>query len=104
MNLSLRQLPNKNLLYIIRYVNTRVRDSLHTYAGVCQHVGEHAGLPLAVVVSFAVSVGESGGGRGGRGGALNGAVDPAVGTLEVLSQHRADSGLTPAERALVLRR
>lgn len=66
---------------MIHYVNMLVYESLHTYAGVCQHVGEYTGLPLAVVVSFAVSVGESRRGRGGRGGALYGAVDPAVGTL-----------------------
>lgn len=87
---------------MFRSVNMCVCESLHTNADVCQHVGEHAALHLAV--GFAVSVGESGGGRGRRGGALNGAVDPAIGTLDVLSQHRTDSGLTPTERALILRR
>lgn len=76
--------------------------SCSTYAGVCQHISKHAGLPLAVVVSFAVSMRESGGGGGGGGGALDRAVDPVLGTLEILSQHCTDCGLTPPQGALVL--
>lgn len=78
--------------------------SCSTYAGVCQHVGEHAGLPLAVVVvvSFAVSMRESGRSGGGGGGALDRTVDPVLRTLEILSQHGADCSLTPPQGALVL--
>lgn len=76
--------------------------SCSTYAGVCQHICEHAGQALAVVVSFAVSMRERGGGRGGGGGALDRAVDPILGTLEILSQHCTDCSLTPAQGALVL--
>ncbi len=93
------QYTNRQCMWIMSMCDSL---SCSTYAGVCQHVSEHAGLPLAVVVSFAVSMREGGGGGGGGGGALDRAVDPVLGTLEILSQHCTDCGLTPPQGALVL--